>query len=132
MDLLLTRDSKEGERVFGTLYVNGEFACLVAESGKLIPEGKYDMYMYIICDRYIDYDKFPWSKPYLGQIPIVAGFESAICADGSNAGEYSDIVVVNDNGEPDENSFNLLMMEYIRPAKEAGEITKITTKTLFI
>ena len=128
MDLLLTRGSKKGERVFGTLCVDGEFACFVAESGKLVPEGKYGMYMYIICDRYIDYEKFPWSEPYLGQIPTVAGFDSAICADGSNAGEYSDIVVVDDNGDPDENSFRLLMRKYIGPAKETGETAKITIK----
>ena len=132
MDLLLTRGSKENERVSGTLCVNGEFACFTAETGKLIPEGKYDMHLYIICDRYIDYEKFPWSESYLGQIPTVARFGSAICADGGNAGEYSDIVVVNDKGEPDERMFKLLMEKYFEPAKETGEKTEIIIKNYLV
>lgn len=140
MKLLVKRVALKPDYTIGKLYVNGEYVSDTLEDavrdtkiyGKTaIPCGTYRITMDVVSPRFKDRS---WAKPYGGKLPRlidVPNYEGVLIHVGNTDKDSSGCLLVGKNTvvgmvTDSTNTFNMLMDNYLIPAKKRGENITIT------
>ena len=158
MKITLTRIYTCSTYTIGHLYVNGKYVCDTVEDTDrgldqnmsieqikakkvykmtAIPTGTYKVTLDVKSPKFSQYDYYAkLCKGYLPRLLDVKGFEGVLMHCGSTAASSAGCLIVGYNTikgcvTSSRKAFELLMQEYLMPAKKKGEKLEITIESKY-